>query len=282
MYQYIIPLIVGIIIWIYIFGKPFYVALRRANIKAQAFPKHYRQIIKKRIPYFAQMPTDLQLQLKKHILVFLDEKEFIGFGGIKINDDIRVTVATQACLLLLNRRTNYYPKLKTIAIYPSAFIKKAEQKQLISGQLEGSINVVSNQESVLAGESWDFGRIVLSWQDTVEGAKIPDDGANVVIHEFAHQLDQQNGPANGFPRLSKTTNKKQWTDIMNREFHALVQQKQYNQPSLLSYYGATNPAEFFAVASEVFFEQSAELYHQHNALYTQLKSYYRVDPINWH
>ena len=281
MYQYFLPILTGMLILSYIFGKPFYVALRRAKIKAQPFPKHYRQIIKKRMPYFGQMPTDLQLQLKRHILVFLAEKEFIGFEGIRINDDIRVTVAAQACLLLLNRRTSYYSKLKTIAIYPSAFIKSGEQKQQISGQLEGRVNIVSNQESILAGESWDFGRIVLSWQDTIEGAKIPDDGTNVVIHEFAHQLDQQNGPANGFPQLSKSTNRKLWADIMNREFIVLQQQKQQNHPSLLSYYGATNPAEFFAVASEVFFEQSKALYNQHNALYNQLKSYYRVDPINW-
>lgn len=142
--------------------------------------------------------------------------------------------------------------------------------------------MVSDQQTVLAGESWDFGRIVLSWQDTVEGAKFPDDGANVVIHEFAHQLDQQNGPANGFPRLSKTANKKLWSDTMDKEFQTLQHQKQYNQPSLLNHYGATNPAEFFAVASEVFFEQSAALYQQHNALYKQLKSFYQVDPINWH
>lgn len=282
MYQYLLPIVVGLIILTYVFGKPIFVALRRAKVKAQPFPKHYRQIIKKRMPYFGQMPTDLQLQLKKHILVFLAEKEFVGFEGIRINDDIRVTVAAQACLLLLNRPSSYYSKLKTIAIYPSAFIKSGEQKQPISGQLEGSINLVSEQKTVLAGESWDFGRIVLSWKDTVEGAKIPDDGANVVIHEFAHQLDQQNGPANGFPRLSKTANKKQWSDIMSQEFNRLQKQKQQNQPSLLSYYGATNPAEFFAVASEVFFEQSKALYHQHNALYNQLKSYYQVDPINWH
>ena len=210
------------------------------------------------------------------------EKEFIGFEGVQIDDEIRVTIAAQACLLLLNRPTDYYPQLSTIAVYPSAFIKKSKNKQALSGEGQLSINVVSNDEQILSGESWDFGRVVLSWQDTVEGAKIPNDGANVVIHEFAHQLDQQTGSANGMPALSKHTDAKQWSTVMNAEFEHLQQQKRHHRHSLLSHYGATNPAEFFAVASEVFFEQSKALAKQHHQLYQLLKSYYRVDPVNWH
>jgi len=121
----------------------------------------------------------------------------------------------------------------------------------------------------------------LSWQDTLEGAKITDDGRNVVIHEFAHQLDQENGKANGAPILDKDQSYKSWSDVFSAQFEQLKNQASTGAPSLFDYYGATNPAEFFAVASEVFFEKSQQFHHQSPKLYQQLKQYYQVDPIHW-
>lgn len=274
MFEYVLPLLIGAIIIAYIFGKPLYIEFQRNQIKKQPFPESWRKIIKRRMPYFKQMPADLQLQLKKHIQVFIAEKQFAGYQGIQINDDIKVTVAAQACLLLLNRKTDYYPKLNTIVLYPGAFIKNQAATD--------TIGVHSEQSTVLLGESWDFGKVILSWEHTVEGANEPNDGANVVIHEFAHQLDQENGTANGAPILGKDGNYKCWSTVFDQEYQQLKQQTHHNEPSLLDSYGATNPAEFFAVASEVFFEQSKLLFDQHRGLYLQLKSYYQVDPVNWH
>jgi Mlc titration factor MtfA (ptsG expression regulator) len=205
--------------------------------------------------------------------VFISEKDFVGCNGIEINDEIKVTIAAQACLLLLNRKTNYYPKLKTILIYPSAFLK--EQKQ------RNADGVQYTQHIALSGESWGFGKIVLSWEDSLHGAELPNDGHNVVIHEFAHQLDQENGKANGAPILGKNQNYQCWSEIFSKQFEILRHQASTGKPSIFDYYGATEPAEFFAVVSEVFFEKSKQFYQQHPELYKQLTDYYKVDPIHW-
>ena len=273
MLSYLLPLIIALIIIGYLAAQPYWREYQRNKVRSQPFKKEWRKLIQQRMPYFRQMPADLQLQLKQHIQVFLDEKSFVGCNGVKITDEIRITVAAQACLLLLNRKTNFYPKLNTILIYPSAFVK---QQQSVNAD-----GIQNQQRIALAGESWDFGKVILSWEDTVEGAKITDDGRNVVIHEFAHQLDQENGRANGAPILGKGQSYKEWSTAFTKQFSLLQQQANTGTPSIFDYYGATNPAEFFAVASEVFFEKAQQFYSQHPQLYRQLTQYYHVDPTHW-
>jgi len=273
MLSYLLPIFIGALVIAYTFGKPYWREFQRNKVRGRPFKKEWRRIIQKRMPYFRKMPSDLQLQLKQHIQVFLSEKEFVGCNGVIINDEIRVTIAAQACLLLLNRKTDIYPKLKTILVYPGAFIKQHDS-QLADG-------TVQSQSSVLLGESWDFGKVVLSWEDTLEGARVPNDGRNVVIHEFAHQLDQENGAANGAPILGKEQNYKCWSDVFSEQFERLRQQARVGEPSLFDFYGATNPAEFFAVASEVFFEQAEQFHFEYPKLYRQLSQYYQVDPLHW-
>ncbi|WP_394200602.1 zinc-dependent peptidase [Shewanella waksmanii] len=247
---------------------------RRQRIANQPFPHPWRKTLQAKVPYYRHLPTDLQLQLKKHIQIFLHEKIFIGCDGIKITDEIRLTVAAQACLLLLNRPTNYYPKLQKILIYPSPFI--------VNNQTTAPGGVVSEQQRVLAGESWDTGTVILSWQTTQKDTANPCDGSNVVLHEFAHQLDQETGPANGAPQLEKTEDYQQWSLVLAREFERLQNAAHQHEYSLFSYYGATNPAEFFAVITEVFFEQPHALFAQHRHLYQQLSHFFKLDPVNWH
>lgn len=269
----LLPIFVGMVIIGYIALKPRWREHHRDKVRRQPFKKEWRKIIQKRMPFFRLMPTDLQLQLKQHIQVFLAEKNFVGCNGIKITDEIRLTIAAQACLLLLNRKTNYYPKLKTILVYPRAFFKQQH--------MQGSDGVQFTQQQKLAGESWSFGKIVLSWEDTLHGANIPNDGHNVVLHEFAHQLDQENGIANGAPTLGKNQTYQSWSKTFAKQFALLKQQATHGQPSLFDYYGATEPAEFFAVTTEVFFEQPKPFFQQHPRLYNQLKAYYHVDPVLW-
>ncbi len=273
MLSYLLPILIGVLLIGYSVGKPYWKEYQRNNIRNQPFKKEWRKIIQQRMPYFKSMPVDLQLQLEQHIQVFLAEKNFIGCNRLKITDEIRITIAAQACLLLLNRQTDYYCKLQTILVYPRAFIK-----------VQQSINTDGThkaQRVALAGESWGFGKVVLSWQDTLAGAKIPDDGHNVVIHEFAHQLDQENGYANGAPILHNSQSYKCWSEVFSVQFEKLKKQAKYGTPSLFDYYGATEPAEFFAVTSEVFFEQAKQFHYQYPALYQQLKQYYQVDPVKW-
>jgi Mlc titration factor MtfA (ptsG expression regulator) len=273
MLSYIIPLFIGTAIIIFLIGKPYWREYKRNRAKRLPFKKQWRKIIQHRMPYFKKMPTHLQLQLKEHIQVFLSEKKFVGKNGVIITDEIKVTIAAQACLLLLNRKTDSSPQLTTIFVYPRAILKQH--------QSAGADGVHFTQNIAMSGESWGFGKIILSWQDTLNGAYLPDDGHNVVIHEFAHQLDQEDGPANGAPILSKEQNYACWSDVFSAQFEALKHQANTQSPSIFDYYGATNPAEFFAVASEVFFEKSQPLKHEHPKLYKQLSLYYRIDPTQW-
>ncbi|MDP3821101.1 MAG: zinc-dependent peptidase [Burkholderiales bacterium] len=253
--------------------EPLFAEWRRQRIRRQPFPPEWRQILRQRWPYFHTMPADLQLQLKKHVQVFLAEKAFIGCNGLVVTDEMRVTIAAQACLLLLNRRGAGFANLRQILVYPGAFVVRKLHA-------DGS-GVLQEQRRALAGESWSQGQVILSWEDTLEGAQLPDDGHNVVIHEFAHQLDQENGPANGAPHLRGRGRRARWARVMSAEFAVLQQRAASGQPSLLSDYGATDPAEFFAVASEVFFEQPQRLAAEHAALYRELSGLYRVNPLSW-
>ncbi|AZG37064.1 MAG: M90 family metallopeptidase [Shewanella psychromarinicola] len=270
----IILLVISMIAVGWIVSSQWRINRQRNIVTRQPFPTRWRNILKTRFPYFKAMPTDLQLQLKKHIQIFIDEKQFVGCNGFEINDEVKVTIAAQACLLLLNRKTDYYPKLKQILVYPSAFI--VEQNRTGLG------GVQSTQRNVLLGESWEYGKVVLSWNSTVEGAADPFDGSNVVIHEFAHQLDQEDGSANGAPPLRDITSYRSWSTTLGQEFQQLQYCAQHHIPSLFNYYGATNPAEFFAVISETFFERPVEFYQQHQQLYKELSQFYQLDPINWH
>ena len=237
MFAYLLPILIAILLIGYSAGKPFWREYQRSKIKKRPFKKEWRKILNKRMPYFRKMPADLQLQLKQHIQVFLAEKRFVGCNGVVISDEIRITIAAQACLLLLNRKTDYYPKLTTILVYPMAFVKQQ--------QMTDFAGVHSTEQITMSGESWDIGKIILSWQDTVAGAEIPDDGKNVVIHEFAHQLDQEDGIANGAPILGKEQNYQCWSAVFSKQFEQLQQQATSCLPSLFDHYGATNPAEFF-------------------------------------
>ena len=267
-----ILLSIGAIVWIA--SHSFRNDLRRKSITSKPFPKAWRLILKQRFPYFQSMPTDLQLQLKKHIQVFIEEKEFVGCDDFVITDEVKVTIAAQACLLLLNRKTDYYPKLKQILVYPYAFI--------VSKQQTDAAGVQHANRNVLLGESWENGKVILSWRNAAEGAADPFDGQNVVIHEFAHQLDQENGQANGAPTLRHITDYPSWSATLHQEFLQLQHCAQQHIPSLFNYYGATNPAEFFAVISETFFERPYEFNQKHHKLYQELSQFYQLDPINWH
>lgn len=264
---------VALLLVAWLAAQPMRIAWRRRKVRTQPFPAAWRELLKLRVPYVRHMPADLQLQLKKHIQVFIAEKQFVGCAGLEINDEIRVTIAAQACLLLLNRRSDYFPELRHVLVYPDSFIV-----QRVSSDTAG---VVHEQRQALSGESWTQSKVILSWQDVLQGAAATDDGRNVVIHEFAHQLDQENGQANGLPFLKHREWQRRWTAVFTREFALLQHQAQQQQPSLLDHYGATDPAEFFAVASEVFFEQPARLASEHPALYELLGRYYRINPLSW-
>ena len=253
--------------------EPARIALRRKNLLSRPFPSAWRKIIKRNVPLVRSLPADLQLKLLERIQVFMAEKPFIGCGGLIISDEIRVTLAAQACLLIINRPDYYYPKVHQILVYPGAFV--------VNRSHTDSLGILQNQSQLLCGESWAHGQVILSWQDALEGAAIVDDGRNVVIHEFAHQLDQEKGYANGAPNLLGQEHYRRWSRILGAEFNTLQEQVAGEQASLFGAYAATSPAEFFAVASEVFFEQHQRMAIECPALYDELCRYYRLDPQSW-
>ncbi len=247
---------------------------RRSKLAGRPFPAAWRKILRARAPIYRRLPADLQRQLRGLIQNFIAEKAFIGCGGLVITDDIRVTIAAQACLLQLNRReAELFPDCRQILVYPNAFV--VDRPQGSTGGL------MHNQARALLGESWSQGQVILSWADSAAGAAVADDGQNVVIHEFAHQLDQLTGSANGAPPLPSKARYARWSAVMTREFADLRARAAAGQPALLDAYGASEPAEFFAVATEVFFERPVPLAAGHPQLYQELANYFRVDPINW-
>lgn len=264
-----------IIAWI--LGQPYLLARRRRRLQATAFPAPWRAILRKRVPIVASMPADLQLQLKKRIQVFLAEKAFIGCKGLLITDEMRVTIAALACLLQLNRQTDLYPGLKQVLVYPGAFLVDRVRTE--------DTGIVQSARDVLAGESWSQGQVILSWQDTLDGATHPHDGRNVVLHEFAHQLDYEGGPANGAPDLGTAQRYARWSDVMKNAYARLRRDARRHElggpEPLLDPYGATDPAEFFAVATEVFFERAQDMAEAQPALYQELAAFYCVDPATW-
>lgn len=225
------------------------------------------------MPLFRRLPADLQLQLKRHVQVLLSEKPFIGCAGLVVTEEMRVLIAAQAALLLLNRRAGYFRNLRQILVYPGAFI--AERSSAEPG------GITRDARHVLAGESWQQGQLILAWDAVLEGAANPGEGRNVVIHEFAHQLDQETGAANGAPFLGRRERYASWSAVLSAEFERLRGRVARGEPGLIDAYGASDPAEFFAVVSETFFGRSAELAADHPALHRELVAYYGVDPLSW-
>jgi hypothetical protein len=267
----VITVALGLAVWLG--AAPWLLHRRRSRLRRQPFPQAWRRILRRRVPLVQRLPADLQLRLKQDIQVFLAEKPIIGCAGLKVTDEMRVTLAAQACLPLLGARRGYYPALTQILLYPGAFV--------VDRPHTGAAGVQSEQRRALSGESWAQGQVLLSWSDVLNGAADPDDGHNVVIHEFAHQLDQAKGFANGAPALASRAAYARWSRVMQTEFNALHRRLASGEEGVIDAYAATDPAEFFAVTSELFFERPLVLAQAHPMLYQQLSAYYRLQPLSW-
>ncbi len=248
----------------------YYPRWRLRRVLAQPLPAAALAILRHNVPLYRRMAPALQQQLQRMVVQFLHQKKFIGCEGLEVTDEIAVTIAGQACLLLLNRPSRVYPALHTILVYPGAFV--APRAEIGPG------GVVTPGHHSMLGESWDDGRVILSWEDVVSG---PGRGHNVVLHEFAHQLDSESGRANGAPYLGNPASYREWSEVLERDFQSLRHSAMYRQHSVMDHYGATNPAEFFAVATETFFEKPYQMAERHAELYAEFLKYYRVDPRAW-
>ncbi len=242
----------------------------RAELLEQPFPDAWMEFLQANVPQYADLATEEQKQLCDDIRVFIAEKNWEGCGGQRITDEVQVTIAAYACLLILNIKHDYYPDVESILVYPSGYDVK--------NRVADASGVVDEAPAHLLGEAWKQGPVVLSWVDALVGGQDSKDGHNVVLHEFAHKLDLLDGAADGVPRLESDGDYDRWSDVMSAEYEMLVQQSEQGKASLLDSYGATNAAEFFAVATECFFEKPGQMLQSHARLYEVMKAFYRQDP----
>jgi hypothetical protein len=243
---------------------------RRNRAAGRAFPLGWLAILTEKAPYYQRLNEADREELRRHILIFLNEKRFVGCGGLEITDEIRVTIAAQACILLLHRKTDYYPGLSSILVYPAAYVAKETR------HLEGG--VVQEGYEVRLGESWRRGAVVLSWEDVRRDAENIHDGHNVVFHEFAHQLDSSMGRGDSSEVLQKESKFIAWARTLQANYERLRREVGGNRPTLLRSYAAEDPAEFFAVATEYFFEKPKELQKAEPELYREMGNFYNQDP----
>ncbi len=246
--------------------------LQRAKVLDAPVPEAVRDGVRRAVPIYDVLVPEEREKLERLVLVFLLEKRFEGAGGLELTDAIRVTIAARACVLVLHRvelDERLYPDLDAIVVYPHAY-------RAMGATRVGSVIVESEQARL--GESWTRGVVVLAW-DAVEGGG-GHAGHDVVVHEFAHQLDGEDGVMDGAPILGGPLRYDAWARVLGTEFEALTERTEQGRAADLDAYGATNPAEFFAVVTEAFFERPAALAVQHAELYAELVAFYRMDPAS--
>ena len=208
-------------------------------------------------------------------MVFLAEKRFEGCGGLVLNEEMKLIIAAEACVLLLGRpRPSFFPTLESVLVYPSSFYSGERMRM-------GS-EWIAEDDAEKLGESWHQGAIILSWEHVKREGNLLNDGLNVVFHEFAHQLDEECGFADGTPSLEDSgLSYDEWNEVMSREYSSFLLDLRRGRRNPIDEYASNGPAEFFAVATETFFEKPLQLRSRHPRLYGEFKSFYGLDPAIW-
>ena len=247
-------------------------ARRRRRLRATPLPPAWEAILRDEVPLYARLPAADQAELRGLAQVVLAEKRFEGCGGLALDDRRRVVIAGQACLLLLHRDSDFFPRLQSVLVYPEAFVTNEE--------LEEVDGIVGEDDGERLGESWGQGALVLSWRDVALDLAAPDDGFNVVLHEFAHQIDEEFGISDGTAPFAGEEGAR-WAEVWESEYAKHAADVRRGKRTFVDEYGADDPGEFFAVATEHFFEEPRELRARHPRLYEQLRLFYRQDPAAW-
>ncbi len=247
---------------------------RRKKVIAKPFPEHFRKIIKRNVKHYSYLDDQEKSRLEDLIKVFLDENNFEGCNGLEITDEIRVSVAAQACLLLLGLKHDFYSRLSSILVYPSTVVLPESPVTVFTNNLQ-----ISREGIPISGQAFMRGPVILVWDTVRENGRHPERGHNVVYHEFAHIIDMFDGRADGTPLLSTRPKYKLWASICTREFFQLKENRKKGKKNSIDYYGATNEAEFFAVVTEHFFDRPGNLKRKHPELYSLMQSFYNQDTL---
>lgn len=244
----------------------------RMRLMDSEFPDHWKEVLKKDFPLYNKLPNEIRDKLHSYINVFMEEKSFEACGSLdELTEEMCITIAAQACLLLVNGRCGFYDKLTTILVYPDMYSAGSQQNK------DGTIGKSGSR----LGESWEKGTVILSWKHSLRGPAIANDGQNLVIHEFAHQLDQWDGAADGAPLKGFVNEHKDWSKNFQEAYDKHGKLLKAGRKLVIDAYGATNPAEFFAVSTETFFEKPRKLSKRYPDIYEELKNFYQLDPLSW-
>lgn len=253
-----------------IFG--WWTQLRRKRLKSQPLPARWREVIEASVVDYAQLTDEERRSIEDYVRVFIPEKNWEGCGGFELTQEVQVAIAANVALLVLGLGEEYFDHVQSILVYPDTYV--APHSPHAPDGL-----VVDEAGSARDGEAWYRGPVILSWEDVLADLRQPEYGSNLVVHEFAHQLDMLNGRhADGIPPMSSRQQYERWTKTIDGEYEQLAQACRRGRHTLLDCYGATDKAEFFAVSSEVFFTLPKELQAEHPDLYDVLREFYRQDP----
>ncbi len=243
---------------------------RRQKLLAEPFPAAWREYLEANFAHYHLLTAAEQAKLRDDLRVLIAEKEWEGCGGQEITDEVKVSVAAQAALLVLGMDENYFDRAVSILVYPRHYLIPQSESLGGSAVLEGEVAV--------EGQAHYRGPVILSWDEVLNEGRDPSEGRNLVYHEFAHQLDMEDGEVNGTPLLPDRDLARRWQEVLADEYQRLLDDVEDGLPTLLDEYGTTNPGEFFAVATETFFTRSAPLRRRHRELYAVFREYYRQDP----
>ena len=246
---------------------------RRKKLTQAPFPSLWEEIIRHNVAHYCMLAEDERAHLRALIQVFIAEKNWEGAGGLELDDEIRVTIAAQACLLVLGLPHNYYRNVQSIIVYPSTVVPPQRKR----GSFENTVGPVEIELPIL-GQAFQQGPVIVVWDAALRGGRHPELGHNVIYHEFAHKLDMIDDAADGTPPLRDRAEYRDWVLICSREYQRLRHDAAKGRKSFLDAYGATNEAEFFAVATEQFFDQPQLMLEHAPDLYRVLQEYYRQNP----
>ncbi|MCH2181366.1 MAG: zinc-dependent peptidase [Mariniblastus sp.] len=242
---------------------------RRAQILAPPFPPAWQTFLENNMGFYRRLDDSERAKLQDITRIMVAEKNWEGHAGLEMCDEIKVTVAGMAALMLLGVDNFFFEKVRTIILFPQAVRR------------ETNTGWVIERDTFHSGEAHPGGQVVLSWQDSYHDAQAIGNGHNLVLHEFAHCLDNLDGEMGGSLDFGDRETNECWNQVCEREFQALIHAVQNGQRTLINDYGATNKAEFFAVCTETFFEKPLLMEQQHTELFQLLARFYRLDPRKW-
>jgi MtfA peptidase len=246
---------------------------RRRHLRDQPFPPAWDDILAANVAIAGRLAPPMQARLRDLVQLFVAEKRWEGLGGLEMTDEIRVTIAALASVLVLGRDHDLYDDVESVLVYPTTVVAPPRAR----GFFEASHGPVHDTGDALLGQAFLRGPVILAWDQVVAGGRGLVRG-NVVFHELAHKIDMVDGTIDGTPPLDNRAARRAWAEVCEREYLALRARVEAGDRSFLDDYGATNEAEFFAVVTETYFTRPDLLRVHEPALYAQFRSFYRFDP----